>query len=237
MSIGYSESEPSVGMSVRYSCIHTLHGIQSSVNCLSFSLTGKELAIGLVDGTVKIFAVGSGRELRTITGSTGVTALLWHPSKPRTLFAGYENGKLSLLSVRIFVLNSILRINNYYSIGFWRTVLHPSIGSFLRSHSIVRLFSKSTLSRRSQWSQRLYPQAESSWYVILIIFLTYLFRPVTCSCILVRCLDTPGDVATTDPRYLTVSRRSPFSSLGKECQCAVDMLSQSRYPVRAFPLY
>lgn len=88
-------------MPPRYSCLHTLNSIQHSITCLQFSRSGRELAVGSVDGNLKIFAVDTGKELQCFSRATAVTAILWHPSKLRTLFVGYEDGKLNIIGVRM----------------------------------------------------------------------------------------------------------------------------------------
>ena len=88
-------------MSIQYSCVRTLYGVKSSITCLSFSPTGKELAVGMADGTLKIFGVNSGKVLQAVSRLSAVTAILWHPSKHRSLFVGYEDGRLDVVRVNL----------------------------------------------------------------------------------------------------------------------------------------
>ena len=51
--------------------IHTLGGQSDEVASVSFSRDGHLLATACLDQTVRIYDVGTGRELRTLRGFTG----------------------------------------------------------------------------------------------------------------------------------------------------------------------
>ena len=103
-------------MSLRYSSLHTFHNIPSSVSCLVYSPTGEELAVGCVDGSTKIFSVDLRKELRCFRrAEIPVTTILWHPTKPHTLFVGYQDGKLYIVGVSIrYILHLRSFINGDY---------------------------------------------------------------------------------------------------------------------------
>ena len=103
-------------MSLRYSSLHTFHDIPSSASCLVYSLTGEELGAGCVDGSAKIFSVDLKKELRCFRrAGIPVTTILWHPTKPHTLFVGYQDGKVYIVGAsRCFVSHLFSFINGDY---------------------------------------------------------------------------------------------------------------------------
>ncbi len=81
----------------RYAPLRTLSVPTDSVNCLQFSADGKWLAVGGDDGRLTIFDSQSyGCPEMVIVAAAPVTAILWHPSRPYSLFVGQSDGDLVL---------------------------------------------------------------------------------------------------------------------------------------------
>lgn len=84
-----------------YSCKHIIRGFQESISCIKISPCGSCVGIGTEDGTLKLVHVDSGRVLQQTSSREAVTTLMWHPLKGLTLFVGYANGRLCLISVSV----------------------------------------------------------------------------------------------------------------------------------------
>ncbi|KAI0310395.1 WD40-repeat-containing domain protein [Amylostereum chailletii] len=76
-----------------YQRLHSLeNGHSDSISCLSFSPKTDLLASGSEDGTIVLWNTLKGTRQRNIQIGSPITALLWHPSRPRFLVCGSETG-------------------------------------------------------------------------------------------------------------------------------------------------
>lgn len=75
-------------------------GFSRSINCLSFSPDGTQLAAGDDAGSVLVLDYMRREMLLRFESSVPVTAIVWHPRRP-ALFAGYGDGGLVLLDTSV----------------------------------------------------------------------------------------------------------------------------------------
>lgn len=86
---------------LNYVCTRIVEGFQSSISSIGLSCCGRYVGIGTLSGILKIVDLNSGKELVELSQEFPVTALLWHPLEPRSLFVGYGNGILQMVRVRM----------------------------------------------------------------------------------------------------------------------------------------
>lgn len=72
----------------------SLLGHVDSVNALQFSPTGKYLASGGQDGQLFIFSAKTWKPVRKYADPSPLTALVWHPTFPKTLICGFASGDI-----------------------------------------------------------------------------------------------------------------------------------------------
>src|SRR5437763_1297037 len=79
--------------------LRTIEGHGSAVLALAFDPTGRTLASGSHDLTVKLWEVASGKLLRTLKGHTGIVSNLAFDPTGRTLASGSDDHTVKLWEV------------------------------------------------------------------------------------------------------------------------------------------
>ena len=85
-----------------YVSVRTLSGFEDTINCLQFNDDASCLAIGSDSGLFVVAHTGiiddPVMEFRVPNGSA-VTALLWNPADPGSIFIGYADGTVLMCQV------------------------------------------------------------------------------------------------------------------------------------------
>jgi len=87
-----SNSDPLMA-TPRYALDTTLptgHG--NSITALRFSPDGRFLASGSGDGALMVFSTSTWKPVKRFLDASPLTAVIWHPTFPKTLICGYESG-------------------------------------------------------------------------------------------------------------------------------------------------
>ena len=98
----YFEMQERRAIPLTYVSVRTLSGFEDTINCLQFNEDASYLAIGSDSG---LFVVAHTSiiddpvmEFRSPNGSA-VTALLWNPEDPGSIFIGYSDGTVLICQV------------------------------------------------------------------------------------------------------------------------------------------
>jgi tetratricopeptide (TPR) repeat protein len=102
----------------------TLTGHTSPVNAVAFSPDGRYLASGSYDKTVRVFEVGSFREIRTLTEHVLVKAVAFSPDGRYLTSAEYK-------TVRVYEVGSFREIQTLGHTGFVNAVAFSPDGRYL----------------------------------------------------------------------------------------------------------
>jgi WD40 repeat protein len=81
-------------MTINYSLERNISGHCDTVNSLSFSPDGLYLASGGDDGLVLIVDAITGEEVKRFMDTSIVTAVVWHPTFPKTVISGHCSGDI-----------------------------------------------------------------------------------------------------------------------------------------------
>ena len=79
--------------------MRTLEGHTSWVASVAFSPDGKLLASGFGDGTIKLWDVATGREVRTLEGHTDIVLSVAFSPDGKILASGSDDGTLKLWDI------------------------------------------------------------------------------------------------------------------------------------------
>ena len=91
---------PTLSMATpRYTLDTTLPtGHSDSIVSLQFSPDGKFLASGSGDGVLMVFSTSTWKPIKRYVDASPVTAVIWHPTFPKTLICGYRSGDVHTMN-------------------------------------------------------------------------------------------------------------------------------------------
>ncbi|KAF9783286.1 WD40-repeat-containing domain protein [Thelephora terrestris] len=69
-------------------------GHNNSIIALQFSPDGKFLASGSGDGVLMVFSTSTWKPVKRYVDASSLTAVIWHPTFPKTLICGYRSGDI-----------------------------------------------------------------------------------------------------------------------------------------------
>ena len=91
----------------RYSLDTTLPKSHSnSIFALQFSPDGKFLASGSSDGVLMVFSTSTWKPIKHFIDASPLTAMIWHPTFPKTLICGYRSGDVHTVNFESHLLVS-----------------------------------------------------------------------------------------------------------------------------------
>jgi COMPASS component SWD3 len=73
-------------------------GHSNSIIALQFSPDGKFLASGSGDGVLMVFSTLTWKPVKRYLDASPLTALIWHPTFPKTLICGYRSGDIHTIN-------------------------------------------------------------------------------------------------------------------------------------------
>jgi WD40 repeat protein len=73
-------------------------GHSNSITALRFSPDGGFLASGSGDGVLMIFSTSMWKPVKRFVDASSVTAVVWHPTFPKTLICGYGSGDVHTMN-------------------------------------------------------------------------------------------------------------------------------------------
>jgi WD40 repeat protein len=89
----------------RYTLDTTLPtGHSNSIIALQFSPDGKFLASGSGDGVLMIFSTSTWKPVKRYVDASSLTAVIWHPTFPKTLICGYRSGDVHTINFESHLL-------------------------------------------------------------------------------------------------------------------------------------
>ena len=91
----------------RYSPDTTLPtGHNNTITALQFSPDGKFLASGSGDGILMVFSTSTWKPIKRFVDAGSLTAVVWHPTFPKTLICGYGSGDVHTVNFESHLLVS-----------------------------------------------------------------------------------------------------------------------------------
>lgn len=112
---------------LNYVSVRTLSGFEDTINCLQFNGDASCLAIGSDSGLFVVAHTGviddPVMEFRAPNGSA-VTALLWNPADPESIFIGYSDGTVLICQVPL-VQSAVSAIPNCSERSRYEPSLQP----------------------------------------------------------------------------------------------------------------
>lgn len=91
----------------RYTLDTTLPtGHSNSIVVLQFSPDGKFLASGSGDGILMVFSTSTWKPIKRFIDVSPLTAVIWHPTFPKTLLCGYRSGDVHTVNFESHLLVS-----------------------------------------------------------------------------------------------------------------------------------
>jgi WD40 repeat protein len=73
-------------------------GHNNSIIALQFSPDGKFLASGSGDGVLMVFSTSTWKPVKRYVDASSLTAVIWHPTFPKTLICGYRSGDVHTIN-------------------------------------------------------------------------------------------------------------------------------------------
>jgi WD40 repeat protein len=81
-------------------------GHSDSIVSLQFSPDGKYLASGSGDGTLMVFSTSTWKPIKRFIDVSPLTAIIWHPTFPKTFVCGYRSGDIHTVNFESHLLVS-----------------------------------------------------------------------------------------------------------------------------------
>ena len=92
----------------RYNLDTTLPtGHDNSIIVLQFSPDGKFLASGSGDGVLMVFSTSTWKPIKRYVDASSLTAMIWHPTFPKTLMCGYRSGDVHTVNFESHLLVNV----------------------------------------------------------------------------------------------------------------------------------
>jgi len=136
----------------RYTLDTTLptgHG--NTITALQFSPDGRFLASGSGDGVLMVFSTSTWKPIKRFVDASPLTAVIWHPTFPKTLICGYGSGDVHTVNFESHLLvNARVIISLIHRTNVCRSTIATKSGPIRWVVPFIALL-QMKLGRRSRW--------------------------------------------------------------------------------------